>query len=249
MSSPCSACSKRCCTHYTVSVNGYDAWVIATRLRLPLVSFLVHFPVGGDGERGFRLAPDGPRYEIALDKKGGYRHGNPCVFWIDLSNGRGRCGIYAVRPHVCQTYPAYQDGDVVLLRDDVLCPEGSWCLAGMNVPLFKRRLNAFRMEQDIYAALVTVWNDGLAAKEQPRAVEEYHAYLMSAYARLDAVRSAAPADTLRELVETWGRRSSAAPSPLVVDLDFAPTLAGLFSEIREAVGTGSTERMVLAASG
>lgn len=246
MSSPCSACSKRCCAYYTVSVNGYDAWAIASRLQLPLASFLVHFPVADENERGFRLAPGGAGYEIALDKAGGYLSGNPCVFWIELTNGRGRCGIYAFRPHVCQTYPAYQDGDVVLLREDVLCPEGSWSLAGMNVPLFKKRLYAFRMQQDIYAALVTSWNESLTIGELPRSIEDYYAYLMSVYDRLDAVRSAAPAETMQDIVEAWGRRSPAAPSPLVVDLDFPPTLTGLLARIREAVAAARAEPTVLA---
>lgn len=235
MSSPCAACTRRCCADYTVSVTGYDAWLIGTRLRLPLASFLVAFPVGDDNERGFRLEAGGPRYEIALDKVGGFRRGSPCVFWVDLENGRGRCGIYAVRPFVCQTYPAYQDGDVVVLRDDVLCPSGSWSLGGIDLPVFRRRLFAFRMEQDIHAYVVARWNRGLAPSGAARTVEDFYAYLMNVYARLERVREAWEVGdgSARRFAEAWGRRDAASPNPLFADVasrqveGWGPFLAGL----------------------
>lgn len=248
MSSPCSTCTKRCCAHYTVSVNGYDAWLIATRLRLPPASFLVYFPVAEDAERGFRLHPGGPRHEIALDKVGGFRRGNPCVFWIDLMNGRGRCGIHAVRPHVCQTYPAYQDGDVVMLRDDVLCPEGSWSLSGMDLATFRARLHAFRIEQDVYAAVVAAWNDALEGSARGRTADDYYAHLMEAYDRLAAVRQALPADEERRLVAAWGALERSAPSPLLVDPGFTPGSAAILERIRAAVGA-ATPALRLAANG
>lgn len=251
MSSPCSACTKRCCANYTVSVNGYDAWLIATRLRLPLESFLVHFGVSDEAERGFRLQAGGARYEIALDKVGGFRRGNPCVFWVDLMNGRGRCGIYAVRPHVCQTYPAYQQREVVQLRDDVLCPEGSWSLAGMDLPVFRRRLYAFRVEQDVYASVVTSWNARVESEGRVRGIGDYYAHLMNAYDRLEDVRSSLSPAVAARLLEAWGGRDPLAPSPLVVDLGFADDVEGasrILARIREAVGQAPAAPPALAAS-
>lgn len=237
MSSPCSACTKRCCSNYTVSITGRDAWVIGTSLRLPLESFLVYFPVGDHVERGFRLEPGGPRFEIALDKVGGFQRGNPCIFWVDLMNGRGRCGIYSVRPHVCQTYPAYQHGDLVMLRDDVLCPEGSWSLAGMDLPLFRNRLHEFRIEQDIYAAVVTAWNEYIDRDERAQRIDLFYAHVMNAYDRIDRVRSILTPQASARLLEAWGSRDASAPSPLVVDLGFPDIAeAGLvLAGIRAAV--------------
>jgi Fe-S-cluster containining protein len=250
MSSPCSACTKRCCANYTVSVNGYDAWLIGTRLRLPLESFLVYFVVGEEAERGFRLDAGGPRHEIALDKVGGFARGNPCVFWIDLMNGRGRCGIYAVRPHVCQTYPAYQQADVVMLRDDVLCPEGSWSLGGLDLPLFRRRTYAFRVEQDVYAAVVAAWNDQVERDARGRRIEDFYAHLMNAYDRLERLRSSFSPPVAARLLEAWGGREPTAPSPLVVDLGFPEVeeASGMLARIREAVDWVCEPASFLAAS-
>jgi Fe-S-cluster containining protein len=237
MSSPCSACTKRCCSNYTVSITGRDAWVIGTNLRLPLESFLVYFPVGDQVERGFRLEPGGPRFEMALDKVGGFQRGNPCIFWIDLMNGRGRCGIYAVRPHVCQTYPAYQHGDLVMLRDDVLCPEGSWSLAGMDLPLFRNRLYEFRIEQDIYSAVVAAWNEYLEREGHGQRIDLFYAHVMNAYDRIDRVRSILTPHAAARLLEAWGSRDASSPSPLLVNLGFPDIAeAGLvLAGIRAAV--------------
>src|SRR5262245_1262007 len=192
MSSPCSSCTKRCCANYTVSITGYDAWVIGRTLHLALESFLVYFSVGPDNDRGFLLEPDGARYEIALDKVGGFQKGNPCVFWIELANGRGRCGIYAARPYVCQTYPAYLLHETVVLRDDVLCLGGSWSLAGRHLPLFRERLFRFRVAQDIYAYIVAGWNRKVEEAGARRSVQDYYAYLMNVYDRLDRLQDCLP---------------------------------------------------------
>jgi Fe-S-cluster containining protein len=237
MSSPCSACTKRCCSNYTVSVNGHDAWLIGTSLRLPLESFLISFPVGDQAERGFRLEPGGSRHEIALDKAGGFQRGNVCIFWTELTNGRGRCGIYSVRPHVCQTYPVHQNGELVLLRDDVLCPDGSWNLAGIDLPLFRRRLHEFRIEQDIYAAVVAAWNDHVERAQQAQRVDVFYAHLMNVYDQIDRVRSTFEPAAGARLLAAWGGRDSSAPSPLVVDLGFpgVPDASAILAGIRKAV--------------
>lgn len=237
MSSPCSTCTGRCCSNYTVSITGYDAWLIGTSLRLALDSFLVYFPVDARVERGFRLEPGGARFEIALDKVGGFQRGNPCVFLIDLMNGRGRCGIYSLRPHVCQTYPAHQHGDLVMLRDDVLCPEGSWSLAGIDVPLFRARLYQFRIEQDIYAAVVGAWNEYVERQGHSQRIDLFYAHVMNAYDRIDRVRSILTPHAAARLREAWGSRDASTPSPVVVDLGFPDVAeAGLvLAGIRTAV--------------
>jgi Fe-S-cluster containining protein len=244
MSSPCSSCTKRCCANYTVSINGYDAWLISRRLRLPLPSFLVHFPVAEGAERGFRLQQGGTCYELALDKTGGFSRGNPCIFWIDLMNGRGRCGIYGVRPLVCQTYPAYQQEDLVLLRDDVMCPEGSWTLAGMDLPLFRRRLSSFRVEQDIYAALVSAWNDQLQAGQRPSSIDAFHTHLLDTYDRLERLRGTLPVEQIARLTMAWAARDAAAASPLVTALDLAdvPGATDFLEGIRTAIAPPAAGR-------
>jgi Fe-S-cluster containining protein len=216
---PCASCRKACCANYTVSVTGYDAWVIAKGLHLPPDSFLVYFPAAEKNERGFLLEPKGTRYEIALDKVGPYRKGNPCVFWVDLGNGGGgRCGIYPYRPMVCQTYPAYQDQDTVALRNDVLCPEGAWSLTGMDLPVFRQRLYRFRMEQDVYTYLTWAWNDSVERAGRTFSVVDFYTALMNVYEGVNRWTTRVPPDAMNEIVKRWGAMPPAAPNPLFADL-------------------------------
>lgn len=217
-SSPCSSCTKRCCSNYTVSIIGYDAWVIGRNLKLDLQGFLVFFPVSPENDKGFQLEPGGSRYEIALDKVGEFQKGNPCIFWVDFMNGRGRCGIYAHRPFVCQTYPAYQTEDTVLLRSDVLCPEGSWSLAAMQISAFRRRLHRFRVEQDLYAYLVFRWNRAVERDGQARSIGEFYGHLVKVYDRIERVRGAMSPEEADAAFARWGERSLMAPNPLFADL-------------------------------
>jgi Fe-S-cluster containining protein len=216
--SPCAACGKPCCANYTVSIVGVDAWIIGKYLFLPLESFLITFPTAEHNESGFVLVPGGQRYEIALDKLGRYQKGNPCIFWISLQEGYGRCGIYPYRPLVCQTYPAYQQEEVVALRDDVYCPARSWNLMGMDMTLFRRRLYRFRMERDLYAYAVQTWNRAVEQSAAPRSLSQYYAFLMNLYERLERVRQSIPAERLQQMMTHWGKRSPGAPNPLMADL-------------------------------
>lgn len=218
---PCGSCRKACCANYTVSINGYDAWLIGKGLHLPLESFLVYFPVGEENDRGFLLEPGGKRYELALDKVGEYRKGNPCVFLVELPGGGGRCGIYPYRPMVCQTYPAYRQEEIVVLRDDVLCPEGAWNLVGMDLPLFRQRLSHFRMEQEIYAYIVSGWNEAVERAGRTFTIRAYYTALMNLYEGIDRWRKDFSPEALNDLSRQWGERPSTSPNPLVADLTSA----------------------------
>lgn len=254
-SSPCAACTRRCCSQYTVSVTGYDAWLISVGLRMPCELFLVYYPVAEDNQRGFRLEKGGERYDIALDKAGQFQKGNPCVFWVDLANERGRCGIYALRPLVCQTYPAYIQDDVVMLRDDVLCPQGSWQLAGMGLTEFRDRLLRFRMELDIYAYVVDRWNEQVERIARGHSVDEYYAYLMNVYGALEALRAELETAQWMEIVQAWNRQDPSWPNPLAADLraNAGDAWAEVLTEIRTRVdrfvapSQGTTERAAVAA--
>jgi Fe-S-cluster containining protein len=253
-SGPCAACRKACCANYTVSINGCDAWIIAKGLHLPLESFLVYFPVNEDCDRGFLLEPAGTRYEIALDKVGHYQKGNPCVFWVDMANGGGRCGIYPYRPMVCQTYPAYHDRGTVVLRNDVLCPEGAWNLAGMDLPVYRQRLYRFRMEQDVYACVVSRWNDAVDRAGRTFTIREYYAALMNIYESINRWTEKVPAATFDDLCRKWGALPAASPNPLVADIAVPAddTWRSCIADLREQIGRSApsfAEPMELAAAG
>jgi Fe-S-cluster containining protein len=201
-----------------VSITGYDAWVIGTRLHLPLESFLIYFPVAEQNDRGFRLDPGGQRYEIALDKVGQYQKGSPCVFWVELASGGGRCGIYPYRPMVCQTYPTYQQQEMVVLRDDVLCPEGAWNLVGMDLPVFRQRLSRFRMEQDVYAYIVAGWNRAVEQGHRAFTIREYYTALMNIYEHLHRWMEGIAPDVRDRLARAWGEMHPSTPNPLFADV-------------------------------
>lgn len=215
---PCPSCLHRCCTEYTVSVTGYDAWLIGAWLGLPMRSFLAHLPLAGEAERGFLLEPRGGRFEIALDKTGRFQKGNPCVFLVDLPDGTGRCGIYASRPLVCRTYPAHLLVDVVDLREDRLCPVGGWALAGMDLPVFRRGLQRLRLEQDIYAYVVARWNRRVEGSGRCSDVGEYYDYLNEIYGLIETFRAGLAPLVIETLERDAGRRDASAPNPFFVDL-------------------------------
>jgi len=216
--SPCATCSSRCCIDYVVTVTGYDAWRIATESGLGFESFLVYFALSDQTKPGFVLKPRGTRYDIALDKVGDFRKGNPCIFWMDFMNGRGRCGIYRIRPHVCQTYPAYLSHGTVLLRDDVYCPEGAWHLVAMDLPEFRGRLERFQVEQEIYAYLVDRWNRHVDLSGAQYSVRSYYAYLSEAYSEMERSRASLSPQALRAAVERWAADCEAGSSPLLANV-------------------------------
>lgn len=236
--SPCAACGRPCCANYTVSIVGVDAWIIGKRLFLPLDAFLITFPASPQNDSGFMLEPGGQRYEIALDKVGQYQKGNPCVFWMALHEGYGRCGIYPYRPLVCQTYPAYHQGEVVALRDDVFCPARSWNLMGMDVSLFRKRLYRFRMQRDLYAFAVHAWNRAIEQSGRARGLDQYYAFLMNLYERVHEASTALAAEQLKQIGDHWGARGANAPNPLFADLTEPPGVPEwrrLLLEIRDIV--------------
>ncbi len=167
---------------------------------------------------------------------GQYQKGNPCVFWVELASGGGRCGIYSHRPMVCQTYPAYQLQEMVVLRDDVLCPEGAWNLVGMDLPIFRQRLSRFRMEQDIYAWFVAGWNRAVEQRSRVFTISEYYTALMNVYEHLNQWMESTDPEALEQLAAAWGEQQPGAPNPLFADAvtpeDAAPW-QGLIAEMRE----------------
>lgn len=254
-SGPCASCRKACCANYTVSINGYDAWVIGKGLHLPLESFAIYFPVAEQNDSGFILEPGGSRYEIALDKMGQYRKGNFCVFWVELSNGGGRCGIYPYRPMVCQTYPAYQQQEMVVLRDDVLCPEGVWNLVGMDLPVFRQRLSRFRMDQGIYTCIVSQWNDAVERAGRTFTIREYYTAIMNVYESINRWAEGISREALDDLSRKWGEMPEASPNPLFADTASADddeqwhsSIAALREQIRRSAPVFAEQRKLAAAA-
>ncbi|EIM65428.1 putative Fe-S oxidoreductase [Desulfobacter postgatei 2ac9] len=231
----CSVCSARCCAEYTVSVIGCDVWNITSGLGIPPEDYLLCFQTDRVSPGTFCLDQSDTRYDIALDKVEGQEEKRDCVFLMPLG-GPGRCGIHACRPYVCQTYPAYLDGDMVAIREDVLCPTGAWKLSRMNVGGWRERLNLFQMAQDVYYYVVFLWNERVAAAPVGTvfAISEYYSFLLNAYRAIARRGGNADAKTISA---AWVAHHNAfAASPLMEpDEKTAPLVAQAATRIQDAL--------------
>jgi Fe-S-cluster containining protein len=232
-----------CCRSYIVTVCGYDAWLICTRQRLSPEQFLVAVPQNPPGRDGFQLEPNGAPYGLMLDKAGPLKHTQPCVFLLQLGGGRDRCGIYAERPVVCQSYPmAFRRRDVVQ-RTNVLCPPDAWPEGEIRRPEWREAVQRQRMHFEVYYHVVARWNARVnAAGAEQRfaaptyvatgrgdwratsapgrrfALREYLDYLLNVYTRLAALDAAVGEAELARVRDAWGivpREGPPAPAPAV----------------------------------
>lgn len=214
--SACATCGARCCHEYTVTVTGYDVWMIAKGLRLAPRQFLQYFPARVDAADAFRLDQGDARFDIALDKVAEERPHRPCVFLVELPGGGGRCGIHSHRPHVCQTYPAYLDHGVVALRYDVMCPTGAWKLSRMDVAAWREQMQDFVVQRDLYEQVVRCWNARVEAADTGShfGIEVYYDFLLNVYARLAEAQAALPPERWRAVVAGWNRARLEHGNPL-----------------------------------
>jgi len=235
LSSPCAACTRGCCRKYLVTVSGYDAWLIATSLRLAPEQFLVAVRKDEPDGRGFLLDRSGVTYDIALDKARARSEDKPCVFWIGLPGGRGRCGIYPIRPQVCQTYPAILRLGRAERREDVLCPRPAWRDGVLEQPAWARRLHSMHVEYDIYRLVAARWNHHVMHTATPDLVSlsGYYAYVLQFYDRLAPVRAGVAPEEWAHLCEWWAGHLVRGTSPLVDDVPDPGRWAGVFHAIVE----------------
>jgi Fe-S-cluster containining protein len=251
MMSPCALCTRRCCHNYLVVITGYDAWVIANGLRLAPEQFLIAVPQHDPSPRGFRLGPDAQTFDIALDKAPARTKKKPCVFWVGMPSGVGRCGIYPYRPHVCQTYPATIQGGVAVRREDVLCADDAWRDGRLQAPIWRERLVRMQIEYDIYALAVARWNERVARASRPEqlSVLTYFTYLMHFYARLEPVRAAAGDERWQALCERWAACLARGEHPLTADAAALAPWSFIIDDIRADGDTFLAEHIPRAAAG
>lgn len=221
--SACAICDGSCCYEYTVTVTGYDVWRLARGVRMPPHEFLTLVAARDDNPLGFRLAFGGQRLDIALDKAPGTEAGNepeekaPCVFLVQLPGGVGRCGVHAHRPHVCQTYPAYLDGDVVRIRDDVMCPTGAWKLVHMHIDRWRDSMQDFVVQRDVYAAVVRAWNarvEHAGPEHEGFSALEYFDFMIGVYREIAADSGDFAGSDWRAAIESWSALRQSAGDPL-----------------------------------
>jgi len=191
--SPCDRCDGRCCHAYLVRVTGYDAWVISSALRLPMEAFLSYLPEPEGSGGGFMLDRSGATHGLALGQRPGERE-TACIFLRTLPDGRGRCSIYLHRPLVCRAFPAAFDGGRVAVREELVCPPGSWETSAMALPVWRRQLLAVEMERAVDRLVVSRWNEQVRAGPADAIwpIREHFAFLAEAYGRIARPRGTTP---------------------------------------------------------
>ena len=196
---PCASCGV-CCRSYVVPVCGFDVWRISRELRLKPETFLVAWQEEEPGTDGFRLEPAGPLFTLALDKRSWARQQSACVFLLSFPGGQSRCGIYALRPLACRSYPMLLVRSAVRLREDPLCPPGAWSSADVADPAWRDALQQAAMQYDVYKVVVDHWNARLDERS-PRAFADYYRYVLAVYDALIAL--GADDEALRQRAATW----------------------------------------------
>ncbi len=236
MASPCANCTMGCCRQYIVTITGYDMWVISRGLNMAPEQFTVVVPAMEPGPRGFLLDSSNQYFNIALDKRPAKTDEKPCVFWLEFPDGLGRCGIYPLRPYVCQTYPANFAGNTVVhRREDVPCPTDAWRDGRLQHPLWRGRLIRTYVEFDIYALAVSRWNYHAVNTPRPEGINalSYFNFVLHYYSRLEAVRARVGKSEWAAMCEQWCECLMQDTSPVVDDLEVMRPWATVVEEISE----------------
>jgi len=74
------------------------------------------------------------------------------------------------------------------------------------------------MEQDVYAYLVSGWNDSVERAGQACAVTEFYAMLMNVYEGIHRWTVGMPEGAMNEIVRRWGAMPASLPNPLFADI-------------------------------
>lgn len=201
---PCATCGA-CCRSYVVPVCGRDIWMISTRQRLNPEEFVTAYPLPRPTVETFRLNREGFNFGLALDKQGKFEPNRPCVFLTQLGGGHARCGVYAHRPVVCQSYPMVLYRQRVVQRKDSLCPPDSWSEVEKLRPEWRAKLQRVDMAFDVYHEIVARWNARLeiAPSGTTFPLSAYLNYLMNVYDRLAALDVQVGEAALARIEANW----------------------------------------------
>jgi Fe-S-cluster containining protein len=185
LTSPCDDCIAGCCREFHLLPSGHDVYRLATALHLPLSEF-VSLRARDRREDDFRirLAPDAAEHYRLELRKYDEREGDwarRCVFLLTVG-GRGRCGVYAVRPVECALYPFTGAPDqIVLIRRRPYCPSDSWQSTPVDEPRNAALLRQKEAERRCFERVIDEWN---AALRGPATEADFFTHLLAAYQQL-----------------------------------------------------------------
>jgi Fe-S-cluster containining protein len=173
---PCAVCVGNCC-FAQVRVTTVEALRIALALTLPILDVVQVSPApegaeAQDHRQPIPLASGAVRLSLRV------REGHRCLFLFHV-NGRGRCGIHALRPGPCRIYPFHvQQGQRrVSVGGQSMCPVG-WLQNEDTVKRVAADLKAWDADIAAEKRLLAAW------ARHPGADRSLPAYLTFAVGRL-----------------------------------------------------------------
>lgn len=177
--------SKRCCYTAIVVPSGRDVWRIARALDTPAWAFLKYFPSAGNRPDAFYLPGSETGFRLALAKgpTRATRSPAPCTFLMRTRGGYHRCGLGALRPMACRTFPSEILDGVVCVRNDGGCTCRDWSLADVDLSEEAALIAARQDEAREYHAIVARWNDRVESAEPGETFDfpAYCAFLLETY--------------------------------------------------------------------
>jgi Fe-S-cluster containining protein len=180
------ACKRKTCCHTAVVIpTGRDVWRIARTLDVPPWSFLVFFPSPTPRRDAFLLDRSGRQFRLAFGKRA-TRHTKtppPCIFLLRTAQGHHRCGLGALRPLVCKTFPATLADDVLSVRDGAECTCRDWSLADVDSAEERALIAERQADAEEYCTFVARWNARVLSGPADVRIDfpTYCAHLLAAY--------------------------------------------------------------------
>jgi Fe-S-cluster containining protein len=185
------ACKPKTCCHTAIVVpSGRDVWRISRTLDAPPWSFLKYFPGSADRPDSFALDRSETTFRLVLAKPTSKRTKTeaPCIFLLRTRLGHHRCGLGALRPAVCSSFPSELVSGVLCVRNDAGCTCRTWALADVNLDEETAQVTVRQAEAIEYHQIVARWN-AVVGEASPSTRIDFIAYcefLLRAYDDLAA---------------------------------------------------------------
>ena len=187
---------KTCCYTSFVLVTGRDVWSIASALDAPPWSFLVYFQSPEPKPDAFVLDNSDRYFRLALAKQPSRRKKSPppCIFLLKTRNGYHRCGLGALRPGVCKSFPSELVSGVLCVQNNRGCTCRRWALADVEIEEETALVRAQQRDYAEYAQVVASWNALIAGAPPDAEITffDYCEYLMEAYGEIRSQKSEMP---------------------------------------------------------
>jgi len=169
---------KSCCHNSRVLITGLDMWRISEALELAPWDFTMYTDAVEGAPDAFQLSCDGPFFQVILGKRGEIGpQGAACIFLWKLADGHAQCGLGALRPLVCLSYPA-------ILIDDILRVDGGhcgcrrWSLVDLDADSEMALIEQLLGETATYSEIVTAWNQRLRTIAGAQTFRDFCTYVL-----------------------------------------------------------------------